>query len=68
VFCKIRLPKKKSAAGKKWLPTFLKGHTEKSMRTPEGISAIRVESFTLENVVKFFDNYEFELRRFDHPN
>jgi hypothetical protein len=30
------------------------------MRTPEGISAAQVKSFTLENVAKFRDIYEFE--------
>jgi hypothetical protein len=51
----------KSAAGKKWLRSSLKGHSVLPMRTPEGISASRVKSVTLENVAKLFDNYEFEL-------
>jgi hypothetical protein len=37
------------------------------MKTPEDISAARVKSFTLENVAKLFDIYEFELRKVNHP-
>jgi len=37
------------------------------VRTPEGISAARVESFTSENVARFFDIYESELRKVNHP-
>jgi hypothetical protein len=37
------------------------------MQTPEGISAARVKSFTAENVARFFDIYEFELRKVNHP-
>jgi hypothetical protein len=33
------------------------------MRTPEGISAVRVKGFTSENVARFFDFYESELRK-----
>jgi hypothetical protein len=37
------------------------------MRTPEGISAARVKGFTSENVARFFDIYESELRNVNHP-
>jgi hypothetical protein len=37
------------------------------MRTPEGISAARVKGCTSENVAGFFDIYEYELRRVNHP-
>ena len=33
-----------------------------SMRTPEGISADRVKGFKSENVARFFDFYESELK------
>jgi hypothetical protein len=33
------------------------------MRTPEGISAAQVKGFTSENVARFFDIYESELRK-----
>ena len=36
------------------------------MRTPEGISAARVKGFTSENVARFFDIYESELRKVIH--
>jgi hypothetical protein len=36
------------------------------MRT-EGISAARVKGITSENVAKFFDFYESELRKVNHP-
>jgi len=32
------------------------------MRIPEGISAGRVKGFTSENVERFFNVYEYELR------
>jgi len=37
------------------------------MRTPEGISAARVKECTSENVARFFDIYESELRKVNHP-
>jgi len=37
------------------------------MGTPEGISAARMKGFTSENVARFFDIYESELRKFNHP-
>ena len=37
------------------------------MRIPEGISATRVKDFTSENVARFFDVYESELRKVNHP-
>jgi len=37
------------------------------MRTPEGISAAPVKGFTSENVAGFFDIYESELRKVNHP-
>jgi hypothetical protein len=57
-----------TAAGKKWLRSFLKGLPAKPMENPEGISADREKGSTLENVVKLFDNYKFELRMLNHPN
>jgi hypothetical protein len=59
----------KSAAGKKWLQSFLLSlYYVLSMRTPEGISAAWVKSFTSENVARFFDIYESELRKVDHKS
>jgi hypothetical protein len=52
----------KSAAWRKWLRSFLKRHPILSVRSPEGISAARVKGFTSENVARFFDIYESELR------
>jgi len=37
------------------------------MITPEGISAAQVKGFTSENVARFFDIYESELRKVNHP-
>jgi hypothetical protein len=37
------------------------------VRIPEGISAAWVKGFTSENVARFFDVYESELRRFTRP-
>jgi hypothetical protein len=54
----------KSAAGKKWFRSFLKRLPELSLRSPDGISAARVKSFTSENVVFF---YESELRKVRKP-
>jgi hypothetical protein len=59
-----------SACGKKWLRSFLERHPLHpvlSMRTPEGISAARVKGFTSENVARFFESNESELRKFNHP-
>jgi hypothetical protein len=36
------------------------------MRIPEGISLTRVKGFTSENVARFFDIYESELRKLNH--
>jgi hypothetical protein len=38
------------------------------MRTHEGISAARVSGFTSENLARFFDIYESELRKANHPD
>ena len=57
----------KSEAGKKWLRSSLKRHPVVSMRTPEDISAARVKGFTSENIGRFFDIYESELRKVNHP-
>jgi hypothetical protein len=62
---------KNEAAGKKWLKRFLKRHAEiLSVRLPQGTSAAaRVESFTKENVNKFFDLLEPELKKINfNPN
>ena len=56
-----------SEAGKKYFRSFLQRHPVISMRTPEGISAARVKGFTSENVARFFDVYESELRKINHP-
>jgi len=37
------------------------------MRNPEGISAARVKGFISENVASFFDIYESELIKVNHP-
>jgi len=37
------------------------------MRTPEGISAAQMKGFTTENVARFFDIYESEIRMVNHP-
>ena len=37
------------------------------MRTLEGISAGRVKGCTAENVARFFDIFEYELRTVNHP-
>ena len=37
------------------------------MRSHECISAVRLKGFTSENVAGFFDIYESELRKFNHP-
>jgi len=57
----------KSAAGKKWLRSFLKRHPVLSMRTSKGMSAALVKGFTSENLTRFFDIYESELRKINHP-
>ena len=56
-----------SAFGKKWLRSFLEGHATLSLRTPEDISAARVKGFTSKNIARFFDIYESELRKVNHP-
>jgi len=56
-----------SEAWKKQLGSFLQRHPVISMRTPGGISAARVKGFTSENVASFFDIYESELRKGNHP-
>ena len=57
----------KSEAGKKRLRSILKRHPVISMRIPEGIYASRVKGFTSENAARFFDIYESELRKVNHP-
>jgi hypothetical protein len=57
---------KKSAAGRKWLRSFLKRHPILSVRTPEAISAARMKGFTSKNVARFFDIYKSELRNVNH--
>jgi hypothetical protein len=57
----------KSEAGKKWLRSFLKRYPVISLRTPEGISAARVKGLTSENVARFFDIYQYELKNVNHP-
>ena len=37
------------------------------MRNPEGISAAQMKGFTSENVARFFDIYESEIRKVNHP-
>jgi len=37
------------------------------MRTPEDMSAARVKGFTSENLARFFNIYESELREVNHP-
>lgn len=54
-----------ASAGKKELLSFLRRHPVLSMRTPQSITPARV-SFTSENVVKFFDIYETELKKLNH--
>jgi hypothetical protein len=46
----------------------LKRHPVLSIRTPEDITAARVNSIALENIAKLFDIYEFEIREFNYPN
>lgn len=50
-------------AGDKWLSKFFKRRAELSFRTPQGVSAARIKSFTPEAVAAFFDIYEPELMR-----
>ena len=64
---KYPFDQEKSAAGKKWLRSFLKRHPVISLRTPEGISSARVKGLTSENVASFFYIYESELRNVNHP-
>jgi hypothetical protein len=59
--------KEKSEVGKKWLRSFLERHSVISMRTTEGISAARVKGFTSENLARFFDIYESEIRKANYP-
>lgn len=54
------------SAGKKWFRLFLKRHQNLSLRTPQGVSAARVKSFTRENVCKFFDIFENELEKVNY--
>jgi len=37
-----------------------------TMRTPEGISAAQVKGFTSQNVARYFNIYESELRKVNH--
>jgi hypothetical protein len=61
---------KNESAGKKSLKGFLKRHREiLTVRMPQGISAARVTSFTKENMNKFFDLLEPELKKISfNPN
>jgi len=61
------LNQEKSETWKRWLRSFLKRHPVISVKTPEGISAAQVKGFTSENVAMFFDIYESELRKVNHP-
>jgi hypothetical protein len=63
---KHQFNQEKSAAGMKWLRSYLKSHPVLSMRTPEGISAAWVKCFTSENVSRFFDIHETELKKVNH--
>jgi hypothetical protein len=58
-----------SEATKKWLRFFLQSHPVIYVKTPEGISVARVKGFTSEKVARgfFFDMYESELRKVNHP-
>jgi hypothetical protein len=51
---KVPFNQEKSETGKKWLRSFLKRHPLKSMRIPEGISAVQVKCFTTENITRLF--------------
>ena len=55
------------SAGIKWLRLFLKRHPELSMRTPQGMSAARIKSFTPEKVSAFFDLYKPEYNKLQNP-
>ncbi len=50
-------------AGKKWLKMFLARHPELSIRTPQPLSAARMLGFTPENVARFFDVFEEEMKK-----
>jgi len=52
----------KSAAGKKWLRSFLKRHPVLCTRKHEGVSAARVKGSSSEDAARFFDVYEQELK------
>lgn len=55
-----------ASAGKKWFKLFLARHPNLSLRTPQGVSAGRIKSFTPENVAAFFDIYEKELEKINY--
>lgn len=50
-------------AGWKWLRLFLGRHPELAPRTPQPVSAARMQGFTKENVDRFFDVYENEITK-----
>ena len=53
----IQIPKmwrENSCAGAEWFTSFMKGHSELSIRTPEPTRLVRATSFNRENVKLFF--------------